>query len=113
MMCILPGMELRVQPHPIISDLIGAIEYGDPANVDIIVEQTNGLLNRTHSYCWVHHEVEPARAGHCRECAHGWDTVEQLIDEDFAAASRLWPDQAVRAPHHNQVFVCPACTHDL
>lgn len=107
------GVELRVQPHPVISDLLGAVELGAPEDVELIVCQLNGLLDRTHSYCWTHHDVEAARDGHCHECGHGWDTPQQLIDEDFAVAFGLWPDQAIRAPHISHVFVCPACSHDL
>jgi hypothetical protein len=106
-------MELKVQPHPVIADLLGAIELGAPEDVDVVVCELNGLIDGSYSYCWNHNVTEAAGRGRCRECGHGWDSDEQLCDEDFAVAMSLWPDQAVRAPHASHVFVCPACAHDL
>ena len=101
-----------IQAHPIIEDLFSALDMS-PEHVDDIVVQINALIAGTHSYCWAHHRVEAARAGRCGECNHGWDSDQQLIDEDFAVAEAIWPDQAVRAPTPAQIFVCPACSHDL
>jgi hypothetical protein len=101
-----------VQPHPIIEDLFSALDTS-PTHVDDIIVQINALIAGTHSYCWAHHRVEAARAGRCHECSHGWDTDQQLIDEDYEIARALWPNQASPAHTVNLVFVCPACSHDL
>ena len=102
------------QPHPALDPLIYAIGAETWAALDPkIVTDINGLINGTHTFCWAHHTVEAAQFSTCGECFHGWDTADQLLDEDLAVAEQFWPSQAVRAPSTSAVFVCPACSHDL
>jgi hypothetical protein len=102
------------QPHPALDPLIFAVG-ADVWNrlAPELVLGLNGLIDGTNTYCWAHHEIEAARFDRCGECFHGWDTADQIIDEDFAVAAELWPGQAVRAQSVAEIWVCPACSHDL